>query len=73
MGVVSVAANLPQLIAVWTRPNISGVSVISWIGFFLGSVFWLAYGLVHKAKPIIVMNGMLIVVQGLVVVGLLRH
>ena len=73
MGIVTVLVNLPQLYAVWTSPNIGGVSIISWFGFFLGSLFWLFYGLLHREKPIIIMNGALLLVQGLIVVGLLRH
>jgi len=70
MGAISVAVNVPQLIAVWTSPSIAGVSLVSWVGFLLGSVFWFAYGLLHHEKPIIVINGGLIVIQGLIVVGL---
>lgn len=70
MGMITVAVNVPQLISVWSKPDIGGVSIISWIGFLLGSVFWLCYGLIHKEKPIIVINGMLIAVQGLIVWGL---
>lgn len=70
MGAISVAVNIPQLIAIWTSPSIAGVSIISWIGFFLGSLFWLIYGLLHQEKPIIVINGGLLIVQGLIVLGL---
>lgn len=70
MGAVSVAVNVPQLIAVWTSPSIAGVSIVSWIGFLTGSIFWLAYGLLHHEKPIIVINGGLLIIQGLIVLGL---
>lgn len=73
MGVITVLVNLPQLYAVWTSPTVAGVSIISWFGFFLGSLFWLFYGLLHREKPIIIMNGALLFVQGLIVIGLLRH
>ncbi len=74
MGAVSVAVNVPQLIAVWTAPDVAGVSIISWSGFLLGSVFWFAYGILHREKPITVINGGLILVQGLIVLGLaVRH
>lgn len=71
MGAITVAINVPQLISVWTAPNTEGVSLISWIGFSVGSLFWLIYGVLHKEKPIIVINGGLIIVQALIVFGLI--
>lgn len=73
MGAITVAVNVPQLIAVWTSPDINGVSLVSWTGFFLGSGFWLFYGIIHKEKPIITINSMLLCVQGLIVLGIIRH
>lgn len=71
MGVTAVAVNIPQLLDVWLKPDISGVSLTSWTGIFLGSCFWLGYGILHKEKPLIVINLMLLSVQGLIVVGIL--
>lgn len=71
MGIVTVLVNIPQLVAIWTSPDTQGVSLISWIGFFLGSCFWVIYGLLHKERPIIVMNAALMVVQGCIVIGIL--
>jgi len=71
MGAITVIVNIPQLISVWTASSNEGVSLISWIGFSVGSLFWLIYGLLHKEKPIIVINGGLIIVQALIVIGLI--
>jgi len=71
MGSITVAVNVPQLISVWTSPDIAGVSLISWTGFLLGSCFWLTYGILHKEKTITIVNAMLIVVQGLIVAGVI--
>ena len=73
LGVLSVAANLPQLWDVWVSKNTSGVSLLSWTGFFVGSFFWFGYGLLHREKPIMVVNGLLIFVQAGIVLGLLMH
>lgn len=71
MGAITVLVNIPQLVAIWTSPDAQGVSIISWIGFFLGSCFWVIYGLLHKERPIIIMNAALMVVQGCIVIGIL--
>jgi uncharacterized protein with PQ loop repeat len=73
MGAITVAVNIPQLFTIWTSPDVAGVSLVSWTGFFLGSCFWLSYGLLHREKPIITVNGALIVVQGLIVIGIIKH
>jgi len=71
MGFAAVTINFPQLYDVWTKPDIAGVSLVSWTGFMVSSAFWLYYGMVHKARTLVVINGMLIVVQGLIVLRLL--
>lgn len=71
MGAVTIAVNVPQLVSVWTAPDTGGVSLISWSGFLLGSCFWLLYGMLHREKPIITINAMLIAVQLLIVAGII--
>ena len=71
IGLLSVAANVPQLWDIWVSKNTSGVSLISWVGFFVGSIFWFGYGLLHQELPIMMVNGLLIFVQAGIVVGLL--
>lgn len=73
IGLIAVLANMPQLWNIWVVKNSAGVSLISWTGFLVGSLFWFCYGLLHKEKPIMVINAFLIVVQGGIVLGLLVH
>ncbi|MDD2823157.1 MAG: SemiSWEET family transporter [Candidatus Daviesbacteria bacterium] len=47
---------LPQTLNIWVGKNTSGVSLITWSGFLVGSLFWLFYGIIHKEKPIIFTN-----------------
>lgn len=71
IGLSSVAVNIPQLWDIWVTKNTSGVSLISWTGFFLGSIFWFGYGWIHEEMPIMVVNGMLVFVQAGIVAGLI--
>jgi uncharacterized protein with PQ loop repeat len=70
MGIMTVAVNIPQLIAVWSAPTLTGVSLVSWCGFLLASGFWLFYGVTHREKPLIVVNGALLLVQAAIVAGI---
>lgn len=47
---------LPQIIKIWTEKNATGVSSFTWIGYFVGAIFWVVYGLTHKEKPIVLTN-----------------
>lgn len=71
VGIFAVAANIPQLMNIWVEKNTTGVSIVSWSGFLIGSMFWFWYGVVHKEAPIIFLNSLLIIVQGIIVLGLL--
>ena len=66
-----VCANIPQLTKIWIDKTVTGVSIITWFGFLLGSLFWLCYGIIHREKPIIVTNGLYVGVQFFIVLGLL--
>lgn len=56
IGGFGVAVIIPQVSKVWIGRQVEGVSLTTWAGFFITSVFWLFYGLVHKEKPIIYTN-----------------
>lgn len=71
IALFAIAANIPQLLNIWIAKNTAGVSIISWVGFLIGSFFWLYYGVLHKETPIIFINFLLILVQGGIVLGLL--
>lgn len=65
-------SGLPQVMAVFSG-DADGVSLSSWLGFICFSLLFLAYGMVHKIKPMIITNGLWIVVDGLVVVGIMAQ
>jgi uncharacterized protein with PQ loop repeat len=53
MGVVNLAATLPQVLDIWVGKNASGVSSLSWGYYSLFSTVLLFYGIAHHEKPII--------------------
>jgi uncharacterized protein with PQ loop repeat len=70
-GVVIIApiTNIPQLLKVWVGKDASGVSALSWFLFSSISIAWLGYGILHKDKPILLMNAALMVIQAGIAVG----
>ena len=65
--------NLPQLFQIWINKNAGSVSVITWFSFALFSFIWLAYGILHKEKPLIIMNSALVIIQFSIVAGALLY
>jgi uncharacterized protein with PQ loop repeat len=60
---------IPQILDIWVYQRVDGVSLITWGGFLIGSLFWVAYGFMHKEKPIIVMNLLWVVVYTMIIAG----
>ncbi|OGG20342.1 hypothetical protein A3D03_02220 [Candidatus Gottesmanbacteria bacterium RIFCSPHIGHO2_02_FULL_40_13] len=71
--VAGITANIPQLTKIWGEKNTAGVSLITWLGFLTGSLFWLSYGLIHKEKPIIISNFFFVLIQLFIVLGLILN
>lgn len=73
MTPITVLIFVPQLLKIYSEKNASGLSLISWVGMLIGSAFWLLYGVVHKEKPMIVVNIAIGIIQLLIVVGILIY
>jgi uncharacterized protein with PQ loop repeat len=63
---------VPQITEVF-KGNTEGVSVTTWGGYIIFSFLFLIYGLIHKVKPMIVSNGLWVIVNSLVAVGVLLN
>lgn len=70
-SVITIAANLPQLLKIWADHTSAGVSLFSWATFFLSSLFWVFYGYVHKSTPLIILNSSVALVQLFIVIGII--
>jgi uncharacterized protein with PQ loop repeat len=64
---------IPQLLGIWVEKNTAGVSLITWGAFLIIAVFWITYGIMHKAKPIITTYIGWIIMDILIVAGILLY
>lgn len=71
VAIVEPLTTLPQIIDVWTKPDTSGVSFLTWGLYVLFEFIWVVYGLAIKNKQVIVSNVMWILMDGAVAVGAL--
>ncbi len=73
VGIAIPIMTIPQVLKIWLEQSAAGISILTWSVYFLGSIFWLVYGIAHKEKPIIVMHTLLIILNGLIVAGALLY
>lgn len=73
VGIVGPLVSIPQLIEIYVRHNVQGISVLSWTGYAVLSVLWLAYGIVHREKPIILTQFLWLLVNVAVIVGAILY
>lgn len=62
---------VPQLVQIWVHHNTSGVSLVTWSGFTMGTLFWLLYGIIHGERPLIAANLAAFIVNVSIVVGIM--
>ncbi len=60
----------PQVVEVFTGHS-AGVSLASWGGFLVCATLFFVYGLKHKIVPMVIANGIWIIMDILVIVGVL--
>ncbi|MFH1544970.1 MAG: hypothetical protein ABIE23_02670 [archaeon] len=71
VGIIGPIMAFPQAWKIWSERNASGVSLISWVSFFVFSCIWVVYGLMHKEKPIILNYSLWVIFNALVVAGII--
>jgi MtN3 and saliva related transmembrane protein len=69
VGIVSPFVILPQAINVWVYRQTEGISIITWALLGVASSMWLVYGIIHKEKPIIVTNVLLMLFNFSIALG----
>lgn len=55
LGLVNVAATLPQLYEMWSSKDAGGVSIITWSYYVVFTAILLVYSFSIKSKPMIIM------------------
>ncbi|HLG23757.1 MAG TPA: SemiSWEET family transporter [Candidatus Nanoarchaeia archaeon] len=71
--VFGIVMTLPQVWKIFGSQNAQGVSAPSWGAYTINSAFWLAYGIMHKEKPIIFANVAFLFLNGLVFMGAVMY
>ncbi len=73
IGVMSPIMTIPQIYKIFTDGSAKGLSAISWSTYIVVSAFWLMYGIVHKEKPIILVNLGWVIVHAATLTGIVLY
>lgn len=72
-GILGPIMTLPQLFKIWLEKNATGVSMISWFAYAIGSAFWIWYGLTNKQKPVIFAYSIFLIIEIFIIIGTLIY
>lgn len=64
---------VPQSYIIWAHKSAENVSTITWSTYIFNSLFWLAYGILHKERPIILSNILWLLVNGSIILGIILY
>lgn len=73
VALIAPIMTIPQLLQIWTQKSTQGVSITTWGAYALVSGLWLIYGIVHKEKPFILTQFLLLILDSLIVIGVLFY
>jgi uncharacterized protein with PQ loop repeat len=61
---------IPQLLKIWKNGSATELSFLTWFSYFAISALWFFYGLKTKDKPLILCNGLYLIVNFLIVLSI---
>ncbi len=67
-GALTTISFLPQVIQVWKTRSTKDLSIVMFLLFSLGLVFWLIYGISVMQLPIILANGFTLLMASIIIV-----
>lgn len=76
MLIVAVAGPLalvPQVVQTLETKDVSGLSFLTWMLWTLLSVVWVAYGLLHKERPIVISQSLYLVLHAVILGAIFVH
>ena len=60
-GVLTTAAFVPQVVKTWRTRSARDISGVMFAAFSIGVALWIVYGVLVRAAPVVVANGVTLV------------
>ena len=72
-GFLTTAAFIPQAVKIYRSKSAADVSLTAFLAFTVGVGMWLAYGVMKQELPIILWNGVTLVIAAAILVMKIRY
>ncbi len=72
-GAVTTIAFVPQVVKVWRTRSTADISLWTFLALCIGIVLWLGYGFLIDDLPLLVANGITLVLAGNILVFKFRY
>ena len=72
-SVIMPLTTAPQIYKIFVEKTAAGLSLSSWVLYCIAVIPFLLYGIVHKEKPIIVLNALWLIAQIIIIAGILIY
>ena len=72
-GIMIPVMTIPQLVKIIQIKSSASLSLLSWISYLIGVLFWVVYGISRKEKVIIITYSLSAIIYGLVVIAIIVY
>ena len=73
VALVTLVMTLPQIYTIWVDRQVAGISLWSWITYWVGSLVWLVYGIQKRDRIIYLPCAAWLLLDTAVVLGVLIY
>lgn len=73
VGSLAPLALVPQVVEIYGHKNASGLAASTWIILTMINLLWVAYGVLHTERPIVVANTGMLLLNLSVVIGIFLY
>ncbi|MFP4515046.1 MAG: SemiSWEET family transporter [Parcubacteria group bacterium] len=72
-SVLMPATTIPQIWLIFKHQEVGGLSLAMWIFYTIGVIPFFVYAIVHKEKPLIILNILWLIAQIIIITGILIY
>lgn len=73
VSLAGIVMTFPQIAKIWLDKDASGLSLVSWVAYLAITLFWLAYGVLHRERPIIFSSAIWIALYAVIISGIIIY
>ncbi len=73
VGIMGPVMTVPQILKIFIERNAASLSLVTFASYLILDFFWLAYGIMHKEKPIIISFAAWMLLNILIIAGIMMY